>query len=207
MRSGGNTWTFGGSGLIAVGALGTLRVPLAGTAGAAWLGVLTDVVYAAALIVLAIGLTREHSVVARRPLGVCAMAVLAFWPFATNAAAQILATSERQDGSGWAVLGYISLAVQAGAGLIAATQVARAGVVPSPWRWAPLWVMGVAAFAWAVPQLVITALGPHDVQLYAGLFIAMGTLAFMAGTLGLGIMLLILAARRQDTSTEVFRSA
>jgi len=103
--------------------------------------------------------------------------------------------------------GYVTLVVQTGAALIAATQIARAGVVGSPWCWAPLWVLGFQALAWAVPQIVFVPIGPGAIQSWADLLVLVGALAALSGTLGLGIMALVLAAQQRPDTVEVYRSA
>jgi hypothetical protein len=203
------TWIAGGIALIACGVIGMLRYSLLGTPGAGQiLGVTADIVYALGVAVLAIGLTREASVVARRPLGLIAMLVVAIWTlFSALATGWVAGADPQGQGRAWTIFGYVSLVVPTAAALIAATQIARAGVVPAPWKWAPLWVLALNVIAWVVPQLTFAAMSGGDVQLYAGLFAMLGTLAFLASTLGLGTLALVLAARRRPASVDVFRSA
>lgn len=208
----------GGIGLIACGVIAMLRSSLPGAFGpfSAWnvIGILTEVIYAAAVLVFAIGISRQSSVVARRPLGVTSMAIVALWPFVNTLVAPLLSLDDapqlpQDEGVIGASMIYFSVAlvVQAGAALIAATQIARAGVVPAPWCWAPLWVVGFQAIAWAVPQIVIVSLGSNGTQTWAGVYLLFSTLAGLAGTLGLGILALVLAARQRPESVEVYRSA
>src|SRR5688500_167577 len=76
------TWIVGGSLLIAYAALilvvdtGRLYVP-----GVAWA---LDVLWAAALMIFALGIRRSGSVVARGPLGLIALVVAALVPFAAR---------------------------------------------------------------------------------------------------------------------------
>ncbi|WES63942.1 hypothetical protein P0L94_15920 [Microbacter sp. GSS18] len=207
MRQVTRTWIAGGTGLLLCGVIGMLRTSLMGTPGAQFLNVAGDAFYAAGVLVLAIGLVREASLVTRRPLGVLAMAVVAVWPLLTGLATVPLGMVEPEGyGAAWTVFGYVGLVVPAAAGLIAALQISRAGVVAPPWKWAPLWVLGLYALAWSVPQLVIASIGGADAQLYVGLFAMLSTLAFLAGTLGLGTLALLLAARHRPASVDVFRS-
>lgn len=159
-------------------------------------------------MLLAIGFTREGSVVARRPLGLSALIVVALWPLANSVIAGLLGARSPEDAAAWTVYGYLSLLAPIAAALIAAVQIARAGVVASPWRWAPLWVLVLQAAAWAIPQLGFAAVGPgSDVQAFAATVSVIGMLGFVANTLGLGILAVVLAARERPDSVEVFRSA
>ena len=100
-----------------------------------------------------------------------------------------------------------SLLAWAAAGLIAAAQIARTDIVPQPWRWAPLWVLGGYALSWAVPQIVFVSLRPEEIQPFAGLLQLLSALAGLAGTLGLGILAIVLAVQQRPDSVEVYRSS
>lgn len=62
------TWTIGGAGLVLCAVIGMLRYSLLNIGPIADYAL--DVVFAAAVLLFAIGLSREASVVARQPLGV-----------------------------------------------------------------------------------------------------------------------------------------
>ena len=206
MRERRRTWTIGGIGLVASGVLGMLGGTYFLMSGGPALAIATGVIYAASVLLFAIGTTREASVVARRPLGITMLAIVAVWPLIDLLATQFLP----QDGSSlgaWTTYGYVTLLVQTGAALVAAMQIARAGVVPAPWHWAPLWVLGFQAFAWAVPQIVVVSVGPVEIQRWADLYMLLGAVAGLVGTLGLGILALVLAAQQRPETVEVFRSA
>ncbi len=199
----------GGVGLIACGVLGMLRTSLPGGFGpfSAWnmMVIVTGVIYAAAVLLFAIGTSAHGSVVARRPLGVVTMAIVAVWPLVDTAANLVFSQDESTFGA-WTTYAYVALVVQTGAALVAATQIGRAGVVPAPWCWAPLVILGFQAFAWAVPQIVFVSLGSDAIANLADLYVLMSTLAGLAGTLGLGILALVLAAQQRPESVEVYRS-
>lgn len=209
MRQLKRTWIAGGIGLIACGVIGMVRYSVLGTPGSGQFLVITaDIFYAAGVALLAIGLTREASVVARQPLGIVAMLLVAVWPLVSDLATGWHVILEPQgQGAAWTVFGYLALVIPIGAGLIAATQIARAGVVEAPWKWAPLWVLGFHVLSWAVTQITFVAVGAGDAQLYADLFAMLGTLDFLASTLGLGTLAVVLAARRRPASVDIFRSA
>lgn len=208
MRQFKRTWVVGGAGLIACGVIGMLRQSFVSTPQMSlFFGVTADILYAAAVALLAIGLTREASVVARRPLGVTALLVVAAWPLVTYPTTALLSSVHPQGyAAAWMVFGYVALVVPIGAGLIAALQIARAGVVDGPARWAPLGVLGLHVLAWVVPQLTFAAVGAGDAQLFVDFFMLLGSLAFLAGTLGLGVVALVLAARQRPSSVTVYTS-
>ncbi|MDX2375781.1 hypothetical protein M4I32_03090 [Microbacterium sp. LRZ72] len=205
MRSRRRTWMLGGIGLIACAVIDVVAAAAPGLAGAGVLRVFGDVVYAAAVLLFAVGLTADASVVRRGPLGVVAMTIVAVWPLVASIAAQLVASSA--PATWWSVYGYVALVVPAGAGLVAAMRIARAAVVPDPWRWAPLWVLGVHAAAAVLPQIFMVASDRSAIQSVAGVFSAIGMLSFLTGTLGLGILALVLAASQRPDTVEIFRSA
>jgi hypothetical protein len=92
------------------------------------------------------------------------------------------------------------------AGALAAVEIVRARVVPQPWLWAPVWVLGLHVLAWVVPQLVFATVRPETVQGFADLIASVGALATVAGTFGLGILAMVLAVQRGESAVEVFRS-
>ena len=97
-----------------------------------------------------------------------------------------------EQARGWVAWDYASLAILAAAALIASVQVARAGVVPTPWNRAPLWVLGAQAVCWIVPQLIGVA-SPAAVIELADLMTALGTIGFLLATFGLGFVALLLS--------------
>lgn len=202
----GTTWIIGGIGLILSGALGLLCAGSAGLAGSGVLAILQNVAFAASALLLAVGMTRADSVVARRPTGVVAVAILALWPLIAEGAAAAIGAVEPDAAEAWTVLGYASILVPTAAGLIAAVAILRAGTVPDPWRWAPMWVLAFQVGVWALTQALAVALGP-DVLSINGVFLLLGAVAFLAGTLGLGVLAVILGSRRRGATVEVFRSS
>jgi len=203
------TWRIGGIGLIACGIVGVLRGsvfgdPIVGTV----LSLLADTLWAAAILVLAFGLHREGSVVARRPLGLAAATLVALWP-AVATIINLLTiptdlTTARSDA--WLFWLFLSIVLPVVAGLIAAVQAGRAQVIPLPWNWAPLWVLAAQVALWVLPQLLGVA-APSALLQMVGLFSALGTLGFLAATLGLGILAVVLSSRSGAGTVAVFGSS
>lgn len=200
------TWTAGGVGLILCGAIGMIHTEVVGMAGTEAFPLVADVVFAASVLLFAIGLSPEASVVGRNRVGVAAMAVLAVWPLVSFGLTRLPAFGPEAETGAWTIYGYAALLVPAAAGLVAAAQIARGDTVPFPWRWAPMWALGGHALAWAIPQIVFVTVRPEEIQGFADLLRMLGALASLAGTLGLGILAIVLAMRQRPESVEVYRS-
>ncbi|QKJ18019.1 hypothetical protein [Microbacterium hominis] len=217
MRPARLTWTIGGIGLVLCAVLGMLQYSVIGIGPVVAFDVATDVVFALAVLVFTIGWTREASVVARRPLGVIALAVVALWPFAARIAQPFLprmdnATFEaglaayRAAENVLTAVFLVNLLVSLAAALIAVVQIARAGVVPPPWRWAPSWALMVSVAAGVLPQMLFASIASADAQAYVAFATIIGLIGFLAPTLGLGVLALVLAARVPERTVEVYRS-
>ncbi|ANG84126.1 hypothetical protein [Microbacterium aurantiacum] len=216
MRQRRRTFMIGGMGLVLCGVLGMLQYAAPGLGPV--VGILVDLVFAAAVLLFAIGSSRAASVVARRPLGVAALTVVAVWPLAIRAVQPLLPIMDAAtfDAGLDAYRGaetiltavfFTNLLVSLVAGLLASVQIARAAVVPAPWNWAPLWAFAVSVVAAVIPQLLFAAAGSSGAQALAEAAILLGAIGFLARTLGLGILALVLAARFRSDSVDVYRSA
>ncbi|WP_157549662.1 hypothetical protein [Microbacterium sp. Leaf288] len=216
MRQRRLTWMIGGIGLIVCGVMGMLQYSLFGIAQTT--GFVLDVVFAAAVLLFAVGLSREASVVARRPLGVIALAVVALWPLMTRAVQPFLPTMDaatfeagmaayREAENVLTAVFFANLLVSLAASLLASVQIARAGVVPRPWNWAPLWALIASAAAGVIPQILFSAAGSAGTQVYAEIAVLLGTVGFLSRTLGLGILALVLATRVRTGSVDIYRSS
>lgn len=197
------TWTLGGAGLILCGAIAVLRTVAAGVVVPSLASALVGVIFAASVLLLAVGLSREASVVARQPLGVAALAVLAVWPFVQELLFLRFATTLAVPGL--FVLSWAGILIPLAAALVAGLVIARAGTVPPPWNWAPLWALVGAFVLQVAAQLVMVAAAPDAVQGFAGLVIALQAVAYLLGTLVLGVLAVALAARVEVPSAEPVR--
>ena len=213
------TWTIGGVGLVLCAAMGMLRYSLLGMASvfAIAIAIAVDVVFAAAVLLFAIGPSREASVVARRPLGVSALSIVALWPFVIRIAQPFLPTMDaatfdagldayRAAESVLTAVFFVNLLVSLAAALIGTVQIGRAGIVPTPWRWAPLWALLVSVAAGVLPQLLFAFAGPAGTETFVQAATLLSALGFLSRTLGLGIIALVLAARVPHGSVEIYRS-
>ncbi|MCT9821036.1 hypothetical protein N3K63_12175 [Microbacterium sp. W1N] len=209
-----STWMIGGIGLVVCGVIGMLQYSVVGMAQAS--GLVLDALFASSVLVFAIGSSRAASVVRREPLGMVALVVVAVWPLVMRVVAAFLPPMGAEtfdagleayraaEGTLTAVF-YVNLLVSLAAALLACVRIARAGVVPAPWNRAPLWALIASVAAGVVPQLLFAASRPGGAQGYAEIAILIGAVGFLARTLGLGIIALVLAARVRSGSVDVYR--
>lgn len=175
-------WVIGGS-LLSANAVLVLALsgPPLFVPGA---GVVLTIVWAIALGVLALGIRRSGSVVARRPLGIAALTVAAVEPLASTVLWQLVPVDVSDPW--WTVMLGQTIAVVALAALVVATVViGRAGAVPHRLRWVPLIVVAVGAGAQIAVQLALVAVSG------SGAYVDLTALYFGASTIGtLGVLLL-----------------
>ena len=179
--------------MVTCGVLGVLSYQSPGGALSGGITVVIDLLWAGSVLLLAIGLAPEDSVVRRARGGVAAMTVLALWPLVSQVTSTALPAPTGFEDDAWMIFGYFSLVVPTAAALLSAVAIGRAAVVPRPWQWAPAWVLGAQALAWTVPQLLATA-DPTGLQQWAGALSMIGTLVYLAATLGLGALAIALGA-------------
>jgi MFS family permease len=192
-------WRIGGILLLACAAVSIVAPSLGGTPLAAVGFWVRSLLFSAALLVFAFGVRGAGSVVARQPLGVSALVVLAVWPLVSGLVSDLVPFS-MDLAEFFLAWGYVSLAVQLGAAIVAVIVIARAGAVLHPWRWAPLWAL-VAALA---PQLILQAVVASpgaDVQAMAGPVNGLSQIAAIAVPLGLGLAAILLAPVRTAPGT------
>lgn len=189
-------WLWGGGLLAASAALPMLGQSFYGTPVLLWTARLLA---AAALVVFALGVRGEGSVVARRPVGMVALFVLAIVPplieLLTPALVMPSTTSGLPDNL-WLVqvMGYGGIAIAGAAALVAVVEIARARVVPDPWRWAPAWALAAIAGTYVLSQVLIVAAGAAALETYATLLAITGAAAALV-PLALGILAMVLGAR------------
>ena len=200
MRGRRLTWTIGGVGLIGAGVAGmlqgaTLATPLTDT-----LALLVDILWAASVLVFAIGSSSHDSVTARRPLGTIALILLALWSPAMRVIGLFQDPTNPTPIVPWEVTILVPLALS----VVAVAQIARAGVVPRRWRWMPAIALGVQVASVALGQLLM--MDRATAMQTVGLASALGMIGFLAGTLGLGIVALLAVASERPASVPVFSS-
>ncbi|OAH49095.1 hypothetical protein [Microbacterium oleivorans] len=200
MRGRRLTWTIGGVGLIGAGVAGMLQSATPGTPLTDTLALLVDILWAASVLVFAIGSSAHDSVTARRPLGTIALILLALWSPAMRVVGLFQDPTNPTPIVPWEVTILVPLALS----LVAVVQIARAGVVPRRWRWMPAIALGVQVASVALGQLLM--MDRATAMQTVGLASALGILGFLAGTLGLGIVALLAVASERPASVPVFSS-
>jgi len=207
MRARTRTWRVGGI-LLAVAGVLTLvggqyvLDPFA-------MRITVDLFWATGIAVLAWGLSRDASVVARRPLGMTALAVVALTPLVVDTILLVLPDPvSASDPSVAAVSGLVwtGTFVSTAAAFVAAAQIARLGAVPRRWRWTPMWALGLslgaAVLQYAVVALLVQTGAGQDALVPTTL---LGVVAALVPTLGLGIAALLAAAGERPESVDVYR--
>lgn len=190
-------WVVGGSRLVAYAVL-----MLVFSAVPAWIpgsALVLAAAWAGALGVLAFGIRRSGSVVARRPLGVTALVIAAVHPIASMLLG-LLVPFDPSDPVAAIMMTQTLAVVQLAALVVAAVVIGRAGAVPHRLRWMPLVVLAVSTGAQLVLQVVGVGIPdalaqPAMVGLFQG--------AALLGTLGillLGILAIVFAPREQTPS-------
>lgn len=201
------SWLVGGIGLIACGVVGVIRASTLGSSGTnTVLTLISDLLWASSILLLAVGLSREGSVVARKPLGLVSTAAVAIWPVFYTLVRLFAVRDTPQQADAWLFWDYLSTFLPLVIGLIGAMQVARAGVVPAPWNWAPMWAFGFQSLMWVLPQLIGSASPSAFIEI-SSLVSALGILGFLATTLGLGVVAVALASRTRTGVVPVFKSS
>ena len=200
------TWVLGGALLVA-----SALVQLAAQGSLAPLYRAADVLFAAGALVLVIGIGRAGSVTARRPLGtgavVALVVVLLVAPYLSSTLLTGIAPAPGTI-SGYQIFFWIQLAVSLMLAILAATQIGRAGVVPQPWNWAPLWALGAVTLAQLIPMAPFWAplLGSgQDPSALLGLFSVFGLVRPLAIAF-LGIVAIVLGTRSAPGSVAVYSS-
>lgn len=185
------TWVAGGVLLLlSVAVELAARGPLAGLSpGKDWL-------YAAAGILLVIGIGRGGSITARRFVGTSSTILLVIAPLTQSYWFTLLPDNTgdlNAEEDAWVLVATAYFGILMMLALISAIAIIRAGVVPSPWRWAPLWVMIWTPVTYAIGLAFFSAapLGT-PVASFGAIFSLYGP---AAGVAFLGVLGIVLGAR------------
>ncbi|MFE6996837.1 hypothetical protein ACFVAE_12815 [Microbacterium sp. NPDC057659] len=196
------TWMIGGILLLAP----VLLDMIAGMPGA-WPGVLSGPLFAAALVIFAIGLGRGGSVTARRPLGTGTLIGFAIWNLAWPWVMHLIADPGIVDGvvadDYYATMQMLATSGQVVSlilAIIVVTQIGRVRVVPRPWNWAPLWAL-VAVVVGQVLQRLLVAADLTALLMMIGPFYS---LIAVLPTAFLGVLAIVLSTRRDPASVIVY---
>jgi hypothetical protein len=197
----GRAWFVGGALLLAT-------VPLevaTHSTGAGIVGTytITTVLFSASLLVFAFGIRGSGSITARRPLGTTALAILAIWALLGWVLTDVVSASAPYNSPSAAMLmfGHVDPFVEFAVALVAVVQIARAGVVPSPWNWAPAWALLAMTVPWLLWQII--AAGATQETASTATFFVSGVdgLVRVGNTIFLGVLAIVLSdrARREES--------
>lgn len=198
------TWFVGGTLFLASAVL----VLTASTAQMWFLsGNIDTVTIAAALLVFAFGYRGSGSVTGRRPLGTAALVLLAVWLLLQPVLAGTVSTAidQGQPTDSFVGFGYTYIFVQFTLALIAVMQIARAGIVPAPWNWAPAAVLAATCVSWILLQIIGVQIGVSG-ETPPRLIFAIGTidaLLRLSGLVFLGVLAIVLADRSGRARNKV----
>lgn len=189
-------WVVAGAMLLASVVINQAVQP--GTVLSTAAGLLGTALFSASLLVFAFGIRGSGSVTARKPLGTAALTVLALWTLALLTLLlpplQSVFFSDG-DAPGLLAFGFVDAFVRFTAAFIAVTQIARAGVVPRPWNWAPAWALAAMAALWLTEQIVAVG-SVRDTQMIAvGIIVNLDSLVRIGSAIFLGILAIVLANR------------
>lgn len=210
VRARRRTWLWGG-GMLAASAL--LQVWAASVPGIP-VEFLPSLLFAAGTVIFAIGLGRSGSVTARRPLGTGALIALAVWLLIQPLIVQLTLPSDPMSeftdwGARTQLLAWVqiaSIAVSLALALIAVSQIGRAGVVPRPWNWAPLWALGAVAVTRALVMGMLMVPGVVEMPDTAVAVSSLAGFLEVAAVGFLGILAMVLATRPLPGTTTVYGS-
>lgn len=202
------TWVAGGV-LLVASAL--LKLALRGVPGLD-LGPFSfsEVIFAAGAVILAIGLGPAGSVTARRPLGTFALVGLASWLLLSPLLLRFGSPTSEGSISESAIMfsGMLSITIEVvtlALAIIAATQIARIGVVPRPWNRAPLWALAAVAVVRTLQSAFL--FGNHSLgQETLVLLHSLGGLIEAAAVGFLGVVAIVIATRPVPGTTTVYSS-
>ena len=201
-------WLIGGTLLLATVVIGVAQpalslIPLGGN--------IRPTLFSAALLVFAFGIRGSGSVTARRPLGTIALTALAGWLFLGSVLQDISASNFSNDPlpAGLFAFGYVDSFVKFALALVAVMQIARAGVVPAPWKWVPAGLVGAASVSWLLIEIV-SAGSTQGFGLGTVALLSVDALVRIGGTVLLGVLAIVLADRARRvhlrSADEVVRS-
>jgi hypothetical protein len=156
----------------------------------------TRLLFSVAVIWLAAG---PGSVTARRPLGTIALVALGVVGAADlvtdNVVGLLLAGAQLAAGADTGIQITTGMQLlQLVLAVVAAVQIARAGVVPRAWRWIPLWVLVAMTAVNAAGWIAVLASGSASLIVIATIGSPSG-LVQVAGTILLGVLTILFGAR------------
>jgi hypothetical protein len=194
-------WFLGGALLLATVVLLTTQsgipVLLGGEA-------LRSGLFAAALLIFAIGIRGSGSVTARRPLGTAALTLLAAWMLLGSTLSVVFSSFTIDSVPGVLLgFGYIDAFAQFALALIAVMQIGRLRVVPTPWNWVPAGALAAVSLSWLVIQLLGLVVGAQGNSVTTLFILNIDGLIRSTSVVTLGVLAIVLADRARRRQPEI----
>ncbi|MCK2036755.1 hypothetical protein KZC51_11480 [Microbacterium sp. SSW1-49] len=181
---------------VAGGVLMLLSVAAGFAARGTWGGLspVKDWLFAAAGILLVVGVGRAGSITSRRLLGSVSTILLVVAPLTQGYWFSLIPADTgdlNAEEDAWVLVAAAYFGVLLVLAIVSVIAIVRAGVIPSPWRWAPVWVMiwipmtnaiGLALFSAAPLGTPVASFGATLSLSGAAMGVAfLGTLAIALG--------------------------
>jgi hypothetical protein len=203
IRDARRAWIVGGALLIGSVALRLILQPAAPLIFGG--SVIAALLFSGALLIFAFGIRGSGSVTARRPLGTATLSALAAWILLVTVVNDAIFAATMPSET-LMVFGYIDSFVQFVFALVAAVQIARAGVVPYPWNWAPGWMLAAVAVPWLLSQALAVGDSSQMTE-WITVVIALDSAARVGGPIFLGVLAIVLANRaRRPQAVPIYEA-
>jgi hypothetical protein len=105
------------------------------------------------------------------------------------------------------MFGYIDTFVEFAVALVAVMQIARAGVVPSPWNWAPAWALVAMTVPWLLTQIVLAGATQETASTAIFFVSGVGGIIGVGSTIFLGVLAIVLSDRLSRTHAATVGAA
>lgn len=198
----GRAWFIGGALLLAMVVVVVAMQPVTSLIHSG--GILGTALFAASLLVFAFGIGGSGSVTGRRPLGTAALTTLAGWALLGSVLATFGFSNDSPPGA-LLVFSYVDSFVQFAVALVAVIQIARAGVVPAPWNWAPAWALAAVSVPWLLMQIATAGASEVVATLLVIVVGTVDSIARIGGAMFLGVLSIVLADRSHRAQTVSVR--
>lgn len=154
-----------------------------------------DWLFAAAGIVFAIGLGRAGSVTGRRLVGTVSTILLVVAPLSQSFWFTLLPADDGDPNAAedaWVLLATTYYGIIAALAVVSVVAIGLARILPSPWRWAPLWVVIWTPVTFGIGLTIFSSPAPPSLASVGASF---SVYAPAAGIAFLGVLGLVLGFR------------
>lgn len=183
-------WLWGGSAILVSGLLRMLEaLPLTAMVGSGPVTLMAATAFALGVVILALGVRRQGSLVARSGLGMTAMFVLAALDIVQAAIVELFPSISPHLRDAVTGLSDGVVLLQLAAAVVASLVIARAGAVRGALRWLPLVALACVVALQVLVRVVLQARGGLALSGPDVLVVTQVAMALLTSTLGLTLML------------------